>query len=202
MKLLVGKIVIVAFILFAFTYHAEAQRHQNKHKKKVVVNNRKAGKKVVRKTKLVRVPRTKVVYRTPNRKVIRYKTIPSKKVVLVNHRNIKYYYSGGFYYRMHNGYYVRTAPVFGLRVKVLPVGYRVFAWNKRKYFYHNGAYYTTQNNEYEVVAPEPGVVIDEIPEGAEQVEIADESYYEYNNVLYQKNKTNNGEAYEVAAVVE
>ena len=199
MKLLIGKIALVAIILFAFIQNTEAQQH--KHKKNVVTN-RKTSKKVIRKTKLNKVPKSRLVYRTPNRKVIRYKTLPAKNLVVVKHKNVKHYYSGGYYYRFHKGHYLRTAPVFGLRMRVLPAGYRIYTWNKWKYFYHNGVYYTAENNEYEVVAPEPGLVIEELPEGAEQVEMEDESYYEYNNVLYQKTENDGGDSYKVAAIIE
>jgi hypothetical protein len=151
---------------------------------------------------LVKVPRTKIVYRTPNRKVIRYRVLPGKNHLIFHHRNLKYYYAGGFYYRMIDGYYVRFAPALGLRIKVLPVGHRIVVWNNKKFFYDQGVYYTAVNNEYEVVAPEPGLTVDELPEAAERVKVDDEDYYEYNDVLYQKTKTDNGQAYQVAAVVE
>ncbi len=200
MKTLNGKIVLVAIILFAFTYNTNAQKRR--FEKRVVIKNNKTSKRTVVRAKLVRVPGTKIIYRSPNRKVIRYKVLPGKNHLIFHHRNLKYYYSGGFYYRMMDGYYVRTVPAFGLRIKVLPVAHRIIVWNSRKFFYHQGVYYAAVNDEYEVVAPEPGLTIEELPEAAERVKIDNEDYYEYNNVLYQKIKTEGGKAYRVAAVVE
>ncbi|NJO92336.1 MAG: hypothetical protein HC831_27730 [Chloroflexia bacterium] len=185
MKSLIGKIVLAAIVLFAFTHNVDAQRHE----KRGVVKNTRTGKKTVVRTRQVKVPRTKIVYHSPNRKVLRYKVLPSKNNLIFYHQNLKYYYSGGFYYRMVEGYYVRTAPAFGLRIKVLPVGFRIIASNNKKFFYHQGVYYTAVNDEYEVVEPEPGLIIDELPEAAERVKVDDEDYYEYNNVLYKKTGT-------------
>ncbi|NNE75748.1 MAG: hypothetical protein HKN31_01605 [Pricia sp.] len=139
------------------------------------VNAQKITKKAEA-TKATRISRTKVVYKNPKTKVIAQRTLPNKREV-VSKTGSKLYVSDNRFYRNYNGRYIRVAPRAGLRIGVLPRGYRTVVFSGRNYFLFDGIYYESIASEYEVVYPEIGTVIYELPEDYEKVEFDGEVLY-------------------------
>jgi hypothetical protein len=69
------------------------------------------------------------------------RNIPSSHVV-ITHSGSKFIYSNGTYYRHHSHGYVVVRPPFGLRIRVLPFGYRRFFIGANPYYYSFGTYYS------------------------------------------------------------
>ncbi|MEO9476752.1 MAG: DUF6515 family protein [Cyclobacteriaceae bacterium] len=146
MKALIKAYLLPAVLLVAFTCQVSAQIKRKTNKKTVVTTTTKT------KIKSGRVPSTKVVYKTPQKKVVAVRTIPNKTVV--NHKGQNYYYANNKYYTQSRGRYIVIAPKVGFRVKVLPANYKWIRFNSRNYYYAQGIFYVQINNEYEVVDPE------------------------------------------------
>ncbi|WP_378178159.1 DUF6515 family protein [Aquimarina sp. SS2-1] len=71
---------------------------------------------------------------------------------MVVHKNIKYYRSGGVWYIKKNRRYVTVAAPIGVRVNVLPTGYRVVKVNGVRYYRYKGVYYKKSGRNYVVVS--------------------------------------------------
>lgn len=179
------KNILLGLFVVAISQTAFSQR--NKQHTKVVV---------VQKS----MPRKSVVYTTPKKKVLTVRTLP-KTTVIINNKGTNYYYDQNTYYRFNGGRYMPVAPTLGLRINVLPIGYRSIVFNNHTYFSHRGIYYIANNNEYEVVAPEIGTTVYELPEDAEKVTIDGQELYEFNDVLYEKIQKDGTRAYEVIGYV-
>ncbi len=164
-------------------------------------NAQRRTSKVATTSKVVRVPRTKVTYKKPRAKVLAVRTIPNKRTI-VSTRGEKYFFSNNRYYRYYNGRYIHVAPRVGLRIGILPPGFRTIVFAGRSYFYFDGIYYEPSGDEYEVVYPELGTVIYELPDNYEKVEYDGDLLYEANGVLYEKVQVDGTRAYEVVGIIE
>lgn len=152
----------------------------------------------------VRVKRSKVVVhkktrvRPVPRRVAhyRYRSLPrwgrTVRTVGAGYVGIRF---GGISYRFHKGIWYRPrgkkfivarAP-FGVRVRVLPIGYRRLLVGTNTYFYYYGTYYkkVTDSNEYQVVKAPIGGKVDALPEGYERLKIGGNEYYKFEDTFYQ-----------------
>lgn len=77
-------------------------------------------------------------------------------------------------------------PARGLRVTVLPTGYRTVLVGSRTYYYYYGTYYsqTPSSTEYETIDPPTGAVVDSLPYGYEVKSIGGNEYYVLDGVYY------------------
>jgi hypothetical protein len=121
--------------------------------------------------------------------------------------------SGGLIYHFHNGVfyaprgrgYIVVRPTLGVRVRMLPVGYRTVVLGPRRYYYYYGTFYKGVDsvNEYEVVNPPVGAVVDALPDGYEIKKSNGTEYYVLDGVYYAEVDTNqfaDGIGYEVVKV--
>lgn len=209
--------LITLIIITTGIQEANAQRrrhrHRAKHKRRrgVRQTERRQARRVVRRPRRIR--RTTLVYRVrPRRRVIR--AFPANYILLTHRRRNFYFHRGRYYRNVAGGYMVVAAPR-GLRVRVLPVGYRRVIVNSGTYYYCQGTYYTQVNQvaqsganidnnnvAYEVTAPPTGAVVRDLPEETAQVKLNEEDLYEYDNTLYKKVITDEVEGYVVYGTVE
>ena len=141
------------------------------------------------------------MYKTPKTKVVTYRTIPSKAVVIKHNINT-FHYTKNKFYRVYNGRYIAVAPSIGLRIRTLPIGFTTLRINNRNYYNYDGVFYVSYGDEYEVVQPEIGTIVYELPDETEKVMIDAQVYYELNDVLYEKIQYQGTCAYEVVAIIE
>ncbi|WP_333818871.1 DUF6515 family protein [Ohtaekwangia sp.] len=133
-------------------------------------------------------------------------SVVPRTAVIINRGPQPYYYSDGIYYaQRHNGFVVvRPAP--GVRIRVLPVGYRaVIIRSPRPYYYYYGTFYAKADDvdEYEVVDPPVGAIVDALPDGYEVKTINNQEYYELDGVYYAEVETpdlEDGVGYEVIKI--
>ncbi len=146
----------------------ETSAQRRKNKKVVIVHKR---------------PGHRVVYRKAH---IRYSTLPRwgagvvvrpVNAVLIGGRGNKYYYHSGVYYTNRNNSYVVVRPYRGIRIRVLPAGFRIVPVATRKYYYYYGTYYVKSANDYVVVNTPKGAVVDALPDGYEIKTIDGNEYY-------------------------
>ena len=99
--------------------------------------------------------------------------------IAVNDSTTNYYYKSGIYYIQHNSGYVVTLPGPGLRLKGLPLGYRIVPVGEKNYFYYFGTFYRQVENSdnYEVVMPPETAVVDGLPDGYAIKKIDSVEYY-------------------------
>jgi hypothetical protein len=158
-----------------------------------------------RRTVVVRRPafsRSRVVVVRPRR----FRTVSVLPVgcITYNHRRRDYYFHNGLYYQgAPSGFAVVAAP-FGLRIRVLPVGYHRVMFGAVPHFYYMGTYYRQNNNEeYETVEPSVGAIVPELPDhDVDEVTIDGKTFFEYDNVLYKSVVTNGGVQYEVVGKLD
>lgn len=165
-------------VLVAFTETAQAQ-------------HRRRGR--VRETKVVvvRRPHHTVVVRRAH---VRYAGLPRwgtvitaapAGAVIIRSRRHPYYFHNGIFYAQRAGGFVVTRPVAGVRVRVLPAGYRTIVVGPRNYYYYYGTFYVKSSGDEYVVADAPdGAVIDALPDGYEVKTIDGNEYYELDGVYY------------------
>jgi hypothetical protein len=185
--------------------------HKGQRGKKTVVHKGQRGKTtVVRKgrkgnvavVKRKRVTRTKVVhhhYRHLPRRGAVVKTV-HVNAITVRHQGIGFRYHSGIWYRPRGTSWVIARPAYGVRIGVLPVGYRKIVIGPRPYYYYYGTYYVQNNNEYEVVEAPMGAEIDSLPEGYNVTTVNGSEYYELDDVYYMPTETDEGE--EILVVVD
>lgn len=113
------------------------------------------------------------------------KVRPANSVIIRERRN-PYYFSNGVYYAHRRGAYTVVRPARGLRIRVLPVGYRTIVVGPRNYYYYYGTYYAKVDNskEYNVVDPPEGAVVDALPDGYEIKSVNGTEYYFLDGVHY------------------
>ncbi len=70
---------------------------------------------------------------------------------IVVHKNVKYYRSGGVWYIKKNRRCVSVAAPVGLRINVLPTGYKLVKVKGIRYYKHKGVYYKKSGRDYVVV---------------------------------------------------
>ncbi len=78
--------------------------------------------------------------------------LPRDRRVVV-HRNTRYYFHGGAWYRPWGSRFVVVAPPIGLFVPFLPPFYTTVWVSRVPYYYSNDVYYTHYRDGYVVVAP-------------------------------------------------
>jgi len=105
--------------------------------------------------------------------------------VVVKHGRYSYHYHNGTFYRHTKGKYIVTRPCIGLKIGVLPVGFRTIVVRSVPYYYHAGVFYKNCcHNQYEVIAPPVGAVVEYLPEGTKTVFIDNREYYAYGDIYY------------------
>lgn len=159
---------------------AEAQR------KKAAVRTRRGTVVVVRRPqRAVVVRKAHVRYAGMPRWGAAVRVVPTGAVV-VKHRRTPYYFHNGVYYTRRGADYVVVRPVRGIRVRVLPVGYRTVVVGPATYFYYYGTFYAKapKAEEYDVIDAPEGAVVDALPEGYEVETIDGKEYYVLDDVYY------------------
>jgi len=119
----------------------------------------------------------------------------------VGFRTGYYRHYGGYYYRPHYGFYRPFVPHFGVRVMLLPRGYRRIYAGAYPYYYYGGVYYAPlPGRGYQTVKPPTGARISELPGDAQAVIIDGQQYYVFDGTYYKEVITNdNRTEYEVVS---
>jgi hypothetical protein len=177
--------ILTSFFLLLFAVlaiqPADAQVRRRAKKVKVVKRNH--------------VTVVKVHPRVTRRAHIRYAALPRWGAVvatypagalMIRSAAHPFYFHNGIYYAARHNSYVVVRPALGLRIRVLPVGYRRIVVGPRVYFYYYGTFYSKADNseEYEVTAAPEGAIVDALPEGYEVKTIDGNEYYELDGVYY------------------
>ena len=116
--------------------------------------------------------------------------------VMIPFGGYNYYYSSGYYYRPYRNYYRSVLPPIGIRINILPRGYRSIYAGDVPYYYYGGTYYrrsAKDAKDYEVVDAPLGASIPELPEGAKAVVINEQKYYELDGTYYKEDIRDNSE---------
>ena len=102
-----------------------------------------------------------------------------------------YYFHNGIYYIYRQPGFTIVRPVPGIRIKVLPVGYRRFILRNRPHYYYYGTFYVKadKSDEYEVVDAPEGAIVDALPDGYEVENIGGTEYYVLDGVYYTEVET-------------
>jgi hypothetical protein len=95
------------------------------------------------------------------------RTLPRDRYV-VNHRDSRFYFSGGVWYRPYGSSFVIAAPPIGLFVPFLPPYYATIWLGGIPYYYANDVYYAHQGNGYVIVNP-PKEEVSETPPPVEKM---------------------------------
>jgi hypothetical protein len=148
----------------------------------------------VTKVKVVNSPRGKVIKVRPhvNRKAhVRYAALPrwGTTVTVVPAGAIvigTYHFHNGVYYTKRNNGFVVVHPGRGIRIRVLPVGYRTIIIGPKSYYYYYGTFYSKVVNaeEYEVVEAPDGAIVDALPDGYEVKTKDGNEYYVLDGIYY------------------
>ncbi len=140
-----------------------------------------------------------VVVKRPNHRVVvrkahvRYGALPRwgatfavrpSNAVLIGNRGNGYYHSNGIFYRQQNNNYIVVRPARGIRLRVLPIGFRTIKIGPRNYYYYYGTYYAKTPTEYVVVNAPTGAVVDALPDGYEVKTVDGNEYYFLDGVYY------------------
>lgn len=156
------------------------------------------GRRKPAKVRVVRHHHTRVVKvhpRVVRRAHIRYTHLPrwgtvvthrpAGAIVITSHRGPYHFHNGIFYLHRKPGFTI-VRPLAGIRIRVLPVGYRRIIIGSRPYFYYYGTFYAKADNsdEYEVVDAPEGAIVDALPDGYEVKTIDDTEYYVLDGVYY------------------
>ncbi len=165
---------------------------QNKAKKtKVVVTSRPTRVQYPHN----QFPRTKVVVVKPRIRTINVLAPEHTRIV---YRGRPYFFQGGRYYLYTNNVYRITAPPRGIRIGLLPIGYRPILIGNVQNYYYMGAYYRPVGNQYEAFEPNIGTIVPDLPQdNVEEVTIDGQLYYECNDILYKAINTSTGTEYQV-----
>jgi hypothetical protein len=179
------KIMGLAGLVFAMTFliteNAEAQRRERvrarRHGRVVVVTHRPARRVVVRRAhvRYVGMPRWGTVV-----------NVAPAAAVVIHHGPAPYYFDRGVYYVNRGPGFAVVRPVPGVRIRVLPVGYRTVVVGPRNYYYYYGTFYVKADkaDEYVVADAPEGAVVDALPEGYEVKTVGDTEYYVLDGVTY------------------
>jgi hypothetical protein len=184
---LVSAAVVLAILVPAQTVTAQDKR---KHIKK----NNMAHRKTVH---AKHVPHKRYAHHPKRGTVVKTLNTGSVSITFKGHRM---HYHNGIFYKTNGPKYIVTRAPHGIRIKVLPLGYKRFILDKRTCFYYYGTFYQKVDgaDEFEVIQAPAGAVVDAIPEGYETVVIDGIEYYTLDDVKYKTKELNNGEiAYEV-----
>jgi hypothetical protein len=195
---LIITLITLGVLITAFVNLAEAQV---RHRARVV---RHTVRPVHRVRHRVVVRRAHVRYAHLPRWGTAVAVVPSAAVVVRAHSQT-YHFHNGIYYAPRNNNFVVVRPVAGIRVRVLPIGFRTVAVSKRNYYYYYGTFYSKAvgADEYEVVDAPIGAVVDALPDGYEVKNINDMEYYVLDGVYYaevEAKEFEDGIGYEVVKV--
>lgn len=113
--------------------------------------------------------------------------------VMIPFGGFNFYFSNGYYYRNWGGSYRVVMPPVGIRINVLPPGYRSYYYGNDPYYYYGGTYYRPYNNQFEVVEPPMGASLPELPTGAKVTVINGQKFYELNGTFYKEDIRENSE---------
>ena len=113
--------------------------------------------------------------------------------VVIRYGGIPYHYYDGLFYRPYGSYFGLVVPPIGIRVNVLPYGYRPIRIGGGMYFYLNGIFYRQYDGYYEVVNAPVGAEVPELPRGAQAVVIDGKKLYEYDGTYYKETIKSNDE---------
>jgi hypothetical protein len=127
--------------------------------------------------------------------------------IAVNDSTASYFYKAGIYYLQHKSGYIVTLPNPGLRLKGLPIGYRIVPVGDKNYYYYFGTFYRQVENSdsYEVATPPETAVVDGLPDGYTIKKIDDTEYYFLNGTYYAEvdaPKLEGKIGYEVVVIIE
>lgn len=127
--------------------------------------------------------------------------------IAVNDSTTNYYYKAGIFYKQDKSGYIVTLPGPGLRLKGLPIGYRIIPVGEKNYYYYFGTFYRqVQNSDnYEVVAPPETAIVDGLPDGYIIKKVDDTEYYFLNGTYYAEvdaPKLEGKTGYEVVVIIE
>ncbi len=175
---IVCSLLFSVFILFASTQCTEAQRRGRRDRRVAVrVVARPSHRIVVRRAHIryAHLPRWGSVV-----------TIRPAGAVFIKSRRSNYYFHNGIYYSQRGANYVVVRPSRGLRVGLLPVGYRTVVVGPSTYYYYYGTYYSKAPtaNEYETIDPPIGAVVDSLPDGYDVKTLNGIEYYVLDGVYY------------------
>ena len=132
---------------------------------------------------------------------------PPAGAIVISDSTHSYYYKAGIYYIQRPAGFVVSLPAPGIRLKGLPIGYRLVPLGQKLYFYYYGVFYAQVENSdnYQVVEPPEGAVTDALPDGYVIKKVDNTEYYFINGVYYaevgapaMENKT----GYEVVTIIE
>lgn len=125
---------------------------------------------------------------------------------LISYNNIRYRYVNGVFYKPVGRNYVVVAPPLGLRVTVLPVGFRRIsvAGSQSPYYYYYGTFYKKRMingyTKYVVVNAPVGARVLYLPEGYKQERVDNNVYYSFSNCHYKAVHIGGETHYEVVAI--
>lgn len=168
--------ISMAIVLLVTSIHhvAEAQRRRGNTKRVVVVH---------RPHRTVVVRKAHVRYAGLPRWGAAVTTLPSAAVAIRGRH--PYYFHNGIFYSRRNADYIVVRPSRGIRVRLLPVGYRTVVVGPRNYYYYYGTFYVKSSGDEYIVADAPeGAVVDALPDGYEIRTIDGNEYYELDGVYY------------------
>jgi hypothetical protein len=125
----------------------------------------------------------------------RYSVMP-RTFISITFGGYPYWYDRGCFYGYYDGFYEPVYAPFGIRVRILPVGYYPIYIGPSLYYYYEGVYYhryQDNSDEYEVVDAPMGAVVKSLPKGATKVVLNDEKFYEFNGNYYKEGTNNKNE---------
>lgn len=198
MKRLKSLIMATAVVLLVIgsIQTTEAQRKHRHRGKRVVVVHRPHRTVVVRKAhvRYAALPRWGAVVTT----------VPTGAVVVRSRKN-PFYFHQGIYYAKRDNSFVIVRPARGIRVRVLPVGFRTITVGPANYYYYYGTFYTraSSSDDFVVVDAPEGAVVDALPDGYEVKSMNGKEYYEIDGVYFAEvdaPEFEDGVGYEVTAI--
>ncbi|MGC4035281.1 MAG: DUF6515 family protein [Chitinophagaceae bacterium] len=111
--------------------------------------------------------------------------VPAGAITVTDSLNTYSYKAGIFYVQRPTGFVI-TLPVAGIRLKGLPIGYRIVHAAEKTYFYYYGTFYKQVENSdnYETVTPPETAIVDGLPNGYAIKKVDGVEYYFLNGTYY------------------
>lgn len=192
-RIVIGSILVCAFLCCNAQVYAQKHRHNNK---KVVKTTRVHGHGPNKVVRFHKYPRNKVVV-VKRRKVGVVKVLPSGYSTII-YRGKNYYHHGGYFYNNVGAAYNVIVPPVGIRIKVLPPRHHKVIIAGLPHCYYMGVFYREIDNEFETVQPAIGAVVPELPQdNVDEITIDGQTYYEFDEMLYKPIVTESGAQYEL-----
>ena len=118
-------------------------------------------------------------------------TAPAGATTIVFRRSTYAFISGVYYKALPAGGYVVVPAPKGIRIRVLPIGFRQVNPTHRTLpiYYYYGTYYQEvvyelDNNEFEVIEPVIGAQVDALPKGYKEIKIDGDVFYVLDDNYY------------------